>query len=326
MFRHPAPAISVFCVAVVLLAVPTGLWAQTPLWQGSGRIVVSADGNEHDHDDWAATPLSLAILASRGLQDRVPLYIYADHVWGSNHEHPGVDGVTPYEQMKESALTGGKLFGFARTRFLAAVDDPEAAYDALKGEIDRSSPGDPLFIVAAGPVHVIGEALSRARPDRRRFVSVITMTNCWNDDHADKPYLPWERHSGWTMPEIREQFAGGEGGGVRIVSIRNQNPYLMRNWHEYDWLRTAPERHDSYYATGSWGWLFDRLCMSVKPVSGAENYYAIDASDAGKVVYLLTGVEETSPRLCYELLRSPVRSRPGGRAAARGPFARREDR
>ena len=49
--------------------------------------------------------------------------------------------------------------------------------------------------------------------------------------------------------------------------------------------------------------------MSIKPVSGAENYYAIDASDAGKVVYLLTGVEETSPRLCYELLRSPVRSR-----------------
>jgi hypothetical protein len=297
------------CRAVVIvLALSAGSSAQTPLWQGLGRIVVSADGNEHDHDDWAATPLSLALLAARGLQDKVPLYIYADHVWGSNHEHPGVNGVSPRDQMSESALTGGKMFGFSRTRFLAAVDDPEAAYDALKDEINRSSSGNPLFIVAAGPVHVIGEAISRARRERLKFVTVITMLNCWNDDHADKPY-PWERHSGWTMPKIRQRFPGEQGDGPRIVSIQNQNPRLMRNWWEYAWLRTAPERDDPYYATGSWQWLFNRLCMSVKPVSGAENYYAIDASDAGKVAFLLTGIEETSPQLCYEIMKAPVRTR-----------------
>ena len=197
---------------MIALALPAGSWAQTPLWQGKGRIVVSADGNEHDHDDWAATPLSLALLAARGLQDHVPLYIYADHVWGSNHEHPGVNGVTPYEQMRESALTGGRMFGFGRTRFVAAVDDPEIAYEALKDEINRSSAEDPLFIVAAGPVHVIGEAISRARRDQLRFVS------------------------------------------------------------------------------------------------GVENYYAIDASDAGKVAFLLTGIEDTSPQLCYEIMKAPVRT------------------
>ncbi len=295
-------------VAVVLITFPAVVRAQTPLWQGSGRIVVSADGNEHDHDDWAATPLSLAILAARGLQDRVPLYIYADHVWGSNVEHPGVNGVTPYEQMRESALTGGRLFGFTHTRFIAAVDDPETAYEALRDEVNRSSADDPLFIVAAGPVHVIGEAVSRARPDRRRFVTVITMLNCWNDTHADAPYEKWEHHTGWTMPEMQQQFGSEAGGGLRIVSIRNQNPRLMRNWHEYAWLRTAPERDHPAYASGSWLWLFNRLCMSIKPVSGAENYYAIDASDAGKVVYLLTGIEDTSPQLCFEIMKAPVRS------------------
>jgi len=40
--------------------------AQTPVWQGKGRIAISADGNEHDHDDWAATPLTLALLAASG--------------------------------------------------------------------------------------------------------------------------------------------------------------------------------------------------------------------------------------------------------------------
>jgi hypothetical protein len=300
-------SIKAFCrLAVILVALPAGSWAQTPLWQDKGRIVVSADGNEHDHDDWAATPLSLALLAARGLQDKVPLYIYADHIWGSNHEHPGVNGVTPYEQMNESALTGGRMFGFSRTRFIAAVDNPETAYEALKDEINRSSPDNPLFVVAAGPVHVIGEAVSRAHRDRRKFVSVITMVNCWNDDHADKPYVAWEQHSGWTMPEIRALFSTEEGGGLRIVSIQNQNPHLMRNWREYEWLRTAPERHDPSYAKGSWLWLFHRLCMSIKPVSGVENYYAIDASDAGKVVFLLTGIESTSPHLCYEIMRTPV--------------------
>jgi hypothetical protein len=309
LLRRILSAGAVCRLVLILPALPTAAWAQTPLWQGHGRIVVSADGNEHDHDDWAATPLSLAILAARGLQDSVPLYIYADHVWGSNHEHPGVNGVTPYEQMKESALTGGKLFGFKRTRFIAAVDRPEIAYEALKDEINRSSTADPLFIVAAGPVHVIGEAMSRANRDRRRFVTVITMVNCWNDVHADNPYVAWEQHSGWTMPEIRQQFAGEDGGGLRIVSIQNQNPRLMRNWHEYEWLKTALERHDPAYGRGSWEWLFNRLCMSIKPVSGDENYYAIDASDAGKVVCLLTGIEETSPLLCYQIMKAPVRPR-----------------
>jgi hypothetical protein len=291
-------------VAVILLVLPCAAWAQTPLWQGEGRIVVSADGNEHDHDDWAATPLSLALLAARGLQDRVPLYVYADHIWGSNHEHPGVGGVTPYEQMRLSTLKGGELFGFRHTRFVAAVDGPEVAYEALKDEIDRSSSEDPLFVVVAGPVQVIGEAISRARRDRRGFVTVISVADCWNDDHADKPYR-WEHHSGWTMAKIRQQFSGGQGGGLITVSIKNQNPRLMRNWCEYDWLRTSPERNDPHYAKGSWSWLFDRLCMSLKPVSGEENYYAIDASDAGKIVFLLTGVEDTSPELCHEIMKSP---------------------
>ena len=307
MSRHVLSWCFFFGVFVTVSSPPVPAWAQTPLWQGQGRIVVSADGNEHDHDDWAATPLSLALLAARGLQDKVPLYIYADHIWGSNHEHPGVDGVPPYEQMRRSALQGGEMFGFTHTRFVAAVDDPEAAYEALKGEVDRSSPEDPLFIVADGPVQVIGEAISRARRDRMKFVTVISVLNCWNDEHADSPY-PWEHHAGWTMAKIRQEFSG-YSGGLTIVSIQNQNPRLMRNWREYAWLRTAPERNDPYYTRGSWEWLFDRLCMSIKPVSGEENYYAVDVSDAGKVAFLLTGIEETSPMLCYEIMKSPVRRR-----------------
>jgi hypothetical protein len=295
-----------FCLITLLfLSGIVALSAQKPLWQGKGRIVISCDGNEHDHDDWAATPLSLGLLAARGLQDNVPVYIYSDHIWGSNYEHPGVKGIKPYEQMKESALTGGKMFGFSHTRFICAVDDPEIAYEALKNEINKSSVENPLFIIVGGPVQVIGEAISRAEKEKRKFITVISTVNCWNDNHSDNPYTLWENHSGWTMAEIRQSFSGPDGGSVKTVSIENQNPCLMRNWHEYEWLKTAPEQNNPYYKKGSWTWLFDRLCMSIKPVSGSENYYAVDASDAGKVVFLLTGVEKTSPKMCYEIMRNP---------------------
>jgi hypothetical protein len=288
-----------------LLMITQLTFSQTPLWQGKGRIVISSDGNEHDHDDWAATPLSLALLSARGLQNKLPVYIYSDHIWGSNYEHPGVNRIKPYDQMKESALKGGKIFGFGKTEFICAVDDPEIAYEALKTEINKSSAEDPVFIIVGGPVQVIGEAISRADKDKRRFATVFSMVNCWNDSHADNPYTAWENHSGWTMTEIKPNFSSPEGGGLKVVSIENQNPCLMRNWKEYEWLITAPERSNPYYMDGSWLWLFDRLCMSIKPVSGSENYYAIDASDAGKVIFLLTGIEKTSPKLCYEIMRNP---------------------
>jgi hypothetical protein len=280
-------------------------FSQAPLWQDKGRIVISSDGNEHDHDDWAATPLSLAIIAAKGLQNNLSLYIYSDHIWGSNYEHPGVNGIKPYDQMKESSLNGGKMFRFEKTRFICAVDDAEIAYKALKQEIDRSDSENPLYIIVAGPVQVIGESISRANKDKRKYVTVISTDNCWNDNHAANPY-PWENHSGWTLTEIKQHFSSQEGGNLKIVSIPNQNPCLMRNWKEYEWLMTAPERNNDYYKKGSWTWLFDRLCMSIKPVSGVENYYAIDASDAGKVVFLLTGIEKTSPQLCYEIMRNPL--------------------
>jgi len=59
---------------------------------------------------------------------------------------------------------------------------------------------------------------------------------------------------------------------------------------------------------GSWLWLFNRLCMTVKPDDTDRNYfYAIDPSDAGKVIFLLTGIEKTSPELCYGILRNPTK-------------------
>ena len=291
-------------IAILLFAMLITLVcnAQTPLWQGKGRIVIGCDGNEHDNDDWSATPLSLAILASQGLQDNLALYIYSDHIWGSNYERPLFNGLTPYEQMIQSALGGQKWFSFNKTNFICAVDDPEVAYNAVRDEINKSSESNPLFLIEGGPMQVMGEAISRADKDKLKYVTLISHSP-WNDNHSNEPYN-WEKHSGWTFDQIKEQFSAPEKGGLTCVHILNQNggkDYIAvkANMTEFDWLRTSPYKDKApYYLKGSWAWLYSRLHLYVE-VRGGNIF---DASDAGMALFLVTGVEKTSPDLIRQLM------------------------
>ena len=55
----------VFCLSLSL-----GLSAQTVPYTGE-RIVVITDGNEHGKGEWGATPLTLALMASKEIQEQV---------------------------------------------------------------------------------------------------------------------------------------------------------------------------------------------------------------------------------------------------------------
>jgi hypothetical protein len=282
--------------------------AQTPLWQGKGRIAISSDGNEHDHDDWAATPLTLAILASQGLQDKVTLYTYSDHIWGSNIDRPtSKSGLNAYEHMRESALGGKKWFGFSNTHFICAVDDAEVAYNAMRDEINKSSKKNPLIIVAAGPMQVVGEAINRAQKKKLKYVTVLSHSQ-WNNRHADKPSDKEPEHSGWTFQEIIDTFSGKKQGGLKCVQIVDQNggdDYDGFNAPiaKFDWIKTSDARNNPFYKPGAWDWLYTRqeTCLKEK----GKNF---DPSDAGMIVYLLTGVEKTEPHMAKELMENPKKN------------------
>lgn len=177
-------------VSIGISLVINSLVAQNIPYAG-GRIAISSDGNEHDKDDWAATPFSLALLAAKGLQDNLVLYTFSDHVWGSNH-----DNKNAVNEMRESALVGGQKFGFTKTNFIEAVANPNAAYEAMTSEINKSSASNPLTIIAAGPMQVVGTALNNADQSKLAYVRIISHST-WNDNHSDKP-SSWERHTGWT--------------------------------------------------------------------------------------------------------------------------------
>ena len=295
-------------VLLVVLFAFSFVNAQTPLWQGKGRIAISSDGNEHDHDDWAATPLSLALLAAAGLQDNLVLYTYSDHVWGSNQDHPtSPSGLNSYQHMRESALTGQKMFGFDKTNFVCAVDNAEVAYTALSNEINKSSADNPLIIVAAGPMQVVGEAINRADKNKRQYVTLLSHSQ-WNNRHADNPSKAyWDKHSGWTFQEISDEFSGLNGGKLKCVQILDQNggkdyDGLNTDIAKFDWIKTSTARSNKLYKPGAWDWLYSRQETCTKNES--KNF---DPSDAGMIVYLLTGLEKTNPDMARKIMKNPKR-------------------
>lgn len=258
-----------------------------------GRIAISSDGNEHDEDDWVATPMSLALLAARGLQNELVVYTFSDHTWGSNKEKPGAE-----EQMRESAFMGAKNFGFKKTKFIEAVSAPNFAVIELVGQINSSSAKDPLTLVAAGPLDIIGDALNESDSTKLKHVRLISHS-IWNDEHADKPY-EWESHEGWTWEEIKAEF---EPKGLQLDHIADQNggedyEGLKTDMTKYDWVKTYSGRDEKPYEKGSWDWLYGRLVAAKK---GEE----FDPSDAGMIVYLLTGKQKTSPEDLREILENP---------------------
>lgn len=293
-------------VASVAITAFSNLNAQTPLWQAKGRIALSSDGNEHDHDDWAATPLTLALLASQNLQDKVVLYTYSDHIWGSNIEHKtSPSGLNSYQHMRESALSGQKWFGFKKTNFVCAVDDPEAAYNAMRDEINKSTAKNPLIIVAAGPMQVVGEAINRSNPKKRKFVTVLSHSN-WNNQHSDNPGKAEPSHSGWTFKEMQDSFGIKDGGNVKFVQITDQNggegyDGFNAPIAKFDWIKTSEVRNNPVYKPGSWDWLYTRIETCLK-----ENDANFDPSDAGMIVYMLTGIDRTEPHMGQKLMENPV--------------------
>ncbi|MFI3289130.1 MAG: hypothetical protein SNH55_04455 [Rikenellaceae bacterium] len=294
-----------------LLLLPATIQAQTPLWQGKGRIAISSDGNKHDSDDWSATAMTLALLASQGMQDDLALYTYSDHVWGSSTWRP--HGMSPYEHMQESAMGGKERFGFKNSEFVCAVDDPEYAYNRMAAQINMSSAENPLIVLAAGPMQVIGEALNRADKSKRQYVTVVSHS-WWNNEHSDwwsddidRPFpsmkeLEGDKHSGWTFAEMCEAFESEEGGNTKFIQILDQNgdqnyEGLAAPMQRFEWLLTADGIKNSQKLKENWVWLYTRLLVHTHIPNGK-----FDVSDAGLALYMLTGVEETNMDLLRELM------------------------
>ena len=282
-----------FVLAVMLsgVAIQASFSQQVPY--AGERIIISVDGNEHNKNDWGATPLSLALLASYGLQDQVVVYSFSGHTWGSNKIFAGADA-----QMRESAFIGAKLFGFKKTKFIEAVTAPNYAIIELTEQINKSSAKNPLLILAGGPLEIIGTALNEADSTKLAHVRLLAHSD-WDGKHAEQPE-PWESHKGWTWEKIKENFAG-KGLKMEIIlqeEGRDDFTGLKAPATAYAWIKNSPEKDGKPFQKGSWDWLYGRL--EVAKVGEEMN-----PADAGLVLYLLTGKIKITPEDIRMVLENP---------------------
>ncbi len=245
-------------------------------YEGRGRIALSSDGNMHDNDDMHATKMTLMILAKAGLQDKTVLYTYADHIWGSESND--------LEIMRRSAEHTGELFGFDKCHFMAAVEDPEAAYQAMCDEIVKSTKKDPLFIIAAGPMHVVGSGIAladKANPESLNHITVLSHSD-WNNRHADNPSATEPKHEGWTWDEMIEAFGDRvnfnrivdqNGTGVGSEVYKSKDKFSASSWEVWDWMKDHREE--------AVRWVRDNKGIKCGP----------DYSDAGLAYYLCADLD-----------------------------------
>jgi hypothetical protein len=237
-----------------------------------GRLVISADGNDHDKDDIGATPMSLAMLAHAGRQADLKLYVYHDHVWSDKN-------LAQKQAMTDSVLGGRDHFDFTTTNFISARDNQSGAINHIVSQINASSATDPLTIIMAGPAHVVARAVKLSDPTKREFVTVISHSG-WNDTH------PTEHGSPHTWASMRNT-------GVTLDHIDNQNPLLSTSPSPWDWLKNN--------ADPDLQWVYSRNQFSTK----------YDVSDSGMLYYVLTGDEHGTPQKFQDFFATPPAANAG---------------
>jgi len=268
----------------------SGSWAQNVPYSGE-RIVVVADGNEHGKGDWAATPLSLALVAAKEIQDQVVVYAFSSHTWGSNKTDAGADA-----QMRESAFLGSRNFGFKKTKFIEAVNAPNYAIIEITSQINKSSAKNPLVILAAGPIDIIGTALGEADSTKLKHVRIISHS-IWDQQHADSPE-EGETHKGWTWEKLRESYAGK---GLELIALPELGEESFKGpLSAYSWLTNSSKKEPKPFEKGSWQWLYSRI-------EAAKSGEEVNPSDVRLLLYLLTGKSNTGIPDLRELLENPTK-------------------
>ena len=227
-----------------------------------GRIAISADGNEHDCDDITSAAMALALLAKSGNASKLVYFGHSDHIWSTGTDG-ACSGGNREEAMRISSEETARVWGgFNLGVFINAKANTGAAVTALAHQINASSATDPLWIIAAGPMEIIGRALAASDPSKRQYVTVVSHSE-WNDYHAEEP-----GHGTWNFNEL------GSIVGASLKHIIDQNSRTRLNESHYTWLRQSSDR--------KLNWLWERhLASGLSPL--------FDPSDAGMIYWLITG-------------------------------------
>ncbi|MEX1241643.1 MAG: hypothetical protein WEB30_18110 [Cyclobacteriaceae bacterium] len=238
----------------------------------NGRIAWSADGNFNDEDDWAASPVALAIFAELGVKVKVVHFDYNCIIPMTNKE---------WAQIHETSVLGAaERYGFPKSIFHDVQKDLDGAVNSIANAINASSEENPLYFVLAGPMEVPALGIQKADPEKRKFVYCISH-NIWNDGYASGDLVEHNKRD--VIPL-----------GVNWIQITDQNKFLStgpygipskeEEWKPWHWMRDSKDPKVRF--------LWERMQVSTRA----------DCSDAGMAYFLIMGDEEPDHKKLKYLL------------------------
>ncbi|MPY86799.1 MAG: hypothetical protein GEU99_02650 [Luteitalea sp.] len=193
-----------------------------------GRIAYNADGNHNDPDDWASSPVALAIFAESGLKHRVVHFSYncilpkTDPEWETVHE--------------EGVLGAAKHYGYDRSILYNCREDLDGTVASITRAIDESSAENPLYFIVAGPMQVPVMGILKSDPGKRKYVYCISHS-FWNDGYARK----------YTYTHTKRDVIATGVNWVQVPSQRllqtsayGRKPY-DQEWAPFHWMRDSKD-------------------------------------------------------------------------------------
>ena len=259
---------------IISLTVITFVFTALCQYDFKGRIAVSSDGNQHDKDDICATPMTIALFASAGFKNKLVYYGHSDHIWDNN--------ASQEQKMIESCEGTIERYAYDEsvTKVFNAFRQTNEAINCLAGAIEASTADNPLWLIGAGPMEVIGRAIKKATKGKQH-VTVISHSD-WNNKHAAVD------HNGYHFNNFPDM-------GVKTKQIKDQNGGLNAPYDDFNWLKNSSDPKLK--------WLWDRGQAAGKP--------KFDCSDCGMAYWLITGGvnggdENGNPNKVKTILQNPV--------------------
>lgn len=228
-----------------------------------GRLAVVADGNYRDSDDVGATPVSLAILSTLGLTDKLVYYAHSCDL-KKGEKDPG--GLFREQEMQTSCDGTAALWGgYDHISFFNCMQNKSAAIKALTEQINAAEHTNPLWIIEAGEPDIIWEAVNSSAMEKREFIYIVTHHPA--NDRGDEHDLNDVISLGIPVTNIHE--------------IPDQNRLLKKSLADWYWAQDHTNRKIN--------WLWKRgfhaqtVEMKYPPITGF-----FDVSDAGMIYYWAT--------------------------------------
>ncbi|WP_136482956.1 hypothetical protein [Cognatitamlana onchidii] len=228
-----------------------------------GRIAVVADGNSPDPDDLGGTAVTLALLRSSGLENKLVHYSHSCDLVRDDRISKQAEKERHHLMQVACNMTARRWGGFEHLTFYDAMWQQEATINDLCWAINASTADDPLWIIEAGEPDIIGMALKKTPKEKHQYIKVVTHHPA-NDNAGD--FYTWQQILDFGIEEVR---------------IPDQNINLKLDHEKWDWAKNHSDPRI-------------RLVWTIGNIAELDNIVNFqkgkwDCSDAGMVLYWITG-------------------------------------